>query len=258
MAGTSFDGRGRFGMPGKPQLSAEDKAKLDASSVFGIGMEGIGSMNKQVLEKRQQALDATDPASTRIKEGANYQTRAAQATKAAQGGGNLSVGERSQIKRSAQADAGQQEYSNKAGALDKFSQSASNAAANTLGLIYGDKAANVRQPTQSGLTVICTELHRQGHLSSEIMVKDHNFGVDLRKNAPHIYEGYMTFAPSVVKLMKKSRRFTSFIAFFGVAWAKDMAGQKSNLGSFVNSIGMPVCGMIGKVFGGNCEKVHTA
>ena len=139
------------------------QARKDAESTFGASLSEIGGMNKEVIARREAALNGTDPASTRIKESANYQTGAAQAAKAAQGGGNLSVGERAQIKRSAEADSGQAGFTNQQAALDKYSSAAGGAAANSLGSIYGAVAASTKEESSSGggpcfITTACCEL----------------------------------------------------------------------------------------------------
>ena len=219
-------------------MEANQPAALDAAKMFGADMDQVGWMNKNVINERQAALNEQDPISSMIKNSANTQTRAASATKRSQGGGNLSVGERSQIKRSAEADSNQQLFGNKKKNLDKYSQMANSIASNTLGLKYGQDALNVKMP--GGITIICSELHRQGYLSDEVIALDQNFGVELRKNSPEVYEGYIVLASPVVKLMQKSKLVTKLVSFFGVAWANNMAYSNNKFGKLIHIIGMPI------------------
>jgi len=102
-------------------------------------------------------------------------------------------------------------------------------------------------PKSSGGTVICTELHRQGYFDDATLKLDTEFGIHIRNIAPEIYEGYMAWAPYVVRAMKKSKFVTKIVAPFGKAWANKMAGKETLLGSIVLKIGMITCGFIGKL-----------
>lgn len=242
---------------GMIQTANEKKRQEQAAGLFGADYETIGGMNKDVIAERQKQLDQTSPEATRIKESANYQTRAAQATKAAQGGGNLSVGERAQIKRSAEADAAQSTYQSKQSAVDKYANTAASLASNTMGYEIGkEMAAKAGSNSRSSGTVICTELHRQGYLTDDIMIRDYNFGVKLREKDHYVYDGYMTFAPTVVKIMRKSKLFSRFISLFGIAWAKDMAYNNNVFGRAINNIGFPVCRIIGRISSSNYGENH--
>jgi hypothetical protein len=48
--------------------------------------------------------------------------------------------------------------------------------------------------------------------------------------------------------MKKSTIFTKIVSYPALKWAKHIAGEEPNLfGKLCQSIGEPVCGLIGKV-----------
>jgi hypothetical protein len=101
-------------------------------------------------------------------------------------------------------------------------------------------------------TVICTELHRQGYLTDAQIEADRNIGASMRLFHPHVYRGYIAWAPYVVAGMQRSKRFSRFIAFIARPWATHLAyaaGDPSSRPTFhgfmVLSAGFAVCGLIG-------------
>ena len=108
-------------------------------------------------------------------------------------------------------------------------------------------ANDINVDTGSGITVICGELHRQGIMGLDIYVLDAQFGDYLVENDPFVMIGYMTWAPYIVRGMRKSKIFSKFIAFFGMAWANEMAGRENILGKAIMAVGMPTCRVIGKL-----------
>lgn len=93
-------------------------------------------------------------------------------------------------------------------------------------------------------TVICTELHRQGYLTDEQLQKDAEFG---KKQDMETLIGYRTWAVHVVRLMQKSRTVTAIVKPFALAWAKNMCGEKNIIGQTINTIGIPICRLIGRM-----------
>lgn len=118
-----------------------------------------------------------------------------------------------------------------------------------LGMVLGGVAGNLFGKSLKG-SVICAELYSQGYLPYDILVLDgrhrHAF-IDDRT-----YEGYLWWAESVVKLMRRSPLFTRLIAPIGRAWAYEMASKMdkstrgSALGSLLMKTGVPICHMIGR------------
>lgn len=108
-------------------------------------------------------------------------------------------------------------------------------------------ANDISVDTGTGITVICTELHRQGLMDDETYHMDHLFGLYLRKHMPEAMVGYTFLATPVVKLMKKSPLVTKFVAFFALPWAKYMSGKESVLGSLIMHAGLPFCSLVGKL-----------
>ena len=139
-------------------------------------------------------------------------------------------------------------------AVDAFAKNINAVAGTTMSQTYGQQALAVGKTpgiipnySSGGLSVICSELYAQGYMSDEIKRKDEIYGKFIRKTRPEIYIGYRFLADPIVKLMKKSSLFTKFISVFGMAWARNMAGDKNLLGKLISNIGEPVCGLIGKV-----------
>lgn len=121
----------------------------------------------------------------------------------------------------------------------------------TTGLMQGEKAANVQMPSSNqsgGLTVVCTELHRQGLLPSDILELDAAYGEYLRLHNPNVIIGYHFIAAPIVKLMQKSTLFTKIVSIPALGWAYHMAGKKISLvGILCHDVGEPLCGFVGKL-----------
>lgn len=99
-------------------------------------------------------------------------------------------------------------------------------------------------------TVVCTELHRQGHIPTEILELDNQHrcqNIDART-----YAGYLRWGAPLAKKMKTSRRVTKIVRPFGVAWAYEMAHRMNPkikgrlLGKALLFIGVPICRLLGK------------
>jgi len=103
------------------------------------------------------------------------------------------------------------------------------------------------------LSVICTELKRQGLLDEQTQRADCLYGLLTISNAHHVYVGYVVWAKYIAALMRKSKLFTKFVCVFAIPWANHMAftlgyKEKDNLaGRIVHEIGYPICGIIGKI-----------
>lgn len=139
-------------------------------------------------------------------------------------------------------------------ALDAFAKNINAVAGTTTQQMYGQQALAVGKTpsiipnySSGGLTVICTELYRQGYMSESIKRADEAYGLAIMANKPEIYIGYRFLADPIVKLMKKSKVFTALVAIPGMAWARNMAGDKNLLGKLISVIGEPICSLIGKV-----------
>jgi hypothetical protein len=205
----TIGGGGGFGT-GKP-LSGEE--------LYGQTMGQTGQQIQDIIRRRQGYLDAADPTSTYVRQSANRQVRQARAE--AGQAGRTTRGEEAQIRRQAEADIGAQLYENRLRSLGAYQNTISNVARNLATIELGNQsiATGSQMPAPprggglvDGLTVICTELHRQGYLSDEIIEKDAEFGRTIRVESPEVYQGYRLLADPVVVRMQKSKVFTAIVA----------------------------------------------
>lgn len=98
--------------------------------------------------------------------------------------------------------------------------------------------ANTATPVASvSGSVICTELYRQKKISKLEYLKASTFGYNI---SPYTYFGYLTIAMPIVKLMKKSDKFSNLF----IGWAKSIAKQEPNL---LTKALMPLCWVVGYV-----------
>jgi hypothetical protein len=103
-----------------------------------------------------------------------------------------------------------------------------------------------------GLTVICTELAKQGYLSEVTMQADKTFGQVMLVTNPEVMIGYWKLASPIVFLMQKSKVITYLVSLVAKPWAKQMAyevgvASKGNLlGKAVMTVGIRFCRMLGK------------
>lgn len=117
-------------------------------------------------------------------------------------------------------------------------------------LAAGSGQQTTQKQGSTGLTVICTELHRQGLMSDEMYLADHEFGLSMPR---HVIAGYQMWAIPVVRQMRKSPLFTRFVAILVLNWAQEMyhkvtgKGKGSLVGKGMLLIGVPVCGLIGSL-----------
>ena len=97
-------------------------------------------------------------------------------------------------------------------------------------------------------TVLCTELNRQGKLENEIYELEKIY-IDKHITVAE-YSGYRILADPLVLLMKKSARFTNFLAPMIRAFSYEMASRinptvkGSRLGKFILFAGLPLCRLV--------------
>ena len=102
------------------------------------------------------------------------------------------------------------------------------------------------------LTVICTELYRQGFMPDEIREADEKFGRMILTQSPETMLGYHFWAIPIVNLMQKSRLFTRIVWVVAKPWAYQMAYEmgaieKGNLvGKALMSFGIFASRLIGR------------
>lgn len=108
-------------------------------------------------------------------------------------------------------------------------------------------AANMDTSSGQGIfgKIICTELHRQGILPDEVQEADKAYGIYMRENHPYIMLGYMILATPIVAKMRNSQEFTTKVASIAIPWAYHIAGKKNIKGWLVNTLGTPICAVVG-------------
>ncbi len=106
----------------------------------------------------------------------------------------------------------------------------------------GRAVANTPTPTPSyggGIlgSIICTELFRQNKIGMKELAGCRSFG---EKLPAETYFGYLTIAKPIVKLMKRSDKFSNLF----IGWAKSISRDEPN--AFTRFM-LPLCNLIGKL-----------
>ena len=229
--------------------TGKEKGTQAALDLYGVSKPEISSGVTDVLSRRKAATEGKDPATSSLLNRKNEQVRQAKAR-------GMSEDQVSQIERQANVDVGQQEFLNQEQSLSKYQSLLGNILGGTsaleqsyAGLELGGQPVAVPEQSGGALgTIICTELFLQGYMNSEIYKKDGEYGANVRRNDPFVYDGYIIMASPVVQMMKRSPKFTKLISYPALCWAKDMAGERNFIGKIINKIGTPICRIVGKAF----------
>jgi hypothetical protein len=97
--------------------------------------------------------------------------------------------------------------------------------------------------TKKKMSVICTELARQGKLPPALYSLGHTHFLKLH---PQTVAGYRVWADKVVPLMQKSKRLSNFLAPIAIARYRMVVLQEfSILGTATIYLGQPICFVIG-------------
>lgn len=100
-----------------------------------------------------------------------------------------------------------------------------------------------KSKTKKKLSVICTELARQGKLPQALYLLGHSHFLSLR---PQTVAGYRVWADKVVPLMQKSRDLSNFLAPIALArYRMIVCNEFSWLGAATIYLGQPICFVIG-------------
>ena len=106
---------------------------------------------------------------------------------------------------------------------------------------------------EGSATIICTELYRQGLMTSDIFKADGIFGSQIKKQNPYVMVGYHYLGAPLVRLMQKSKAVTHIVNIFATPWSYEMAyqvGLKQNgniMGKIIMWIGIPICTVFGLI-----------
>lgn len=237
-------------------LSAGRQQGLDLAKIgYGQGLEQTGQDIQRVRELQRARTEGSDPVSEAIRNQKAGNIASMQRNLAASGvKGGVAAGALDEVARRQDADIAASLYGQQRQNIQDERSLASNTLAGTTSLMFGSageaNAANMpKAPEAQGAfgTVICTELYEQNYYSTELYMRDVAYGAWIRTTKPEVYEGYITWAIPVVKLMRKSKTFTKLVAFFAVPWAQNMAYGNNKFGAAISMIGEPICGIIGKI-----------
>jgi hypothetical protein len=223
---------------------------------YGENIADIGKNISEIRQKYKERIAGADPVSAAIRNQKADAVAAAQSQMQSQGvTGGAAVLAAQGIGKAQDARIAESLYGQQRTNLGDLRSLESNALAGTTALMQGSKAEGTASsqplpPQSKGLmdSVICTELHRQGLLETEVYLKDAEFGVFLKQNHPNVVVGYHFLAKPVVKLMKKSPLFTKIISYPTLKWAYYIAGKSDSvIGTFIFKVGIPVCSVIGTI-----------
>lgn len=87
-----------------------------------------------------------------------------------------------------------------------------------------------------GMSVVCTELHRQGLITTKVWNKNTSHGKITYYTKPYNYKGYLTWGLPVARLMKKSKLATSILAPIMTKWVNYLGGHNTLLNRSVYEI----------------------
>lgn len=100
-----------------------------------------------------------------------------------------------------------------------------------------------KSKTKKKMSVICTELARQGKLPPALYSLGYSHFLKLH---PQTVAGYRVWADKVVPMMRKSRRLSNFLAPIAIARYRLVVLQEfSILGAATIYLGQPICFVIG-------------
>lgn len=234
---------------GTGELSISGSSEAQAGAIEGLQLgqmlygQGMADIGKEAADysSRVKGLLGKDYAGADVQR--QLANQALAKNQAALGlGGTHALAAQEQLRRQGSMQAAQmnQDYQDKALAL--YGKNIGAKQQGMTSTYFGAKGAGqASTPTpvasSGGGSIICTELYNQGKISKIEWLKATSFGYSIH---PNIYFGYLTIARPIVKLMKKSDKFSNLF----VGWSKSIAKQKPNL---FTRLMMPICFMVGYV-----------
>lgn len=244
MGGAALSGPGT----GILNVSGTEEARQGALEGLQMGQmlygQGLADIGKEASDysSRVKGLLGKDYAGADYQRQLANQALAKNTTKMGLGATNT-FGAQEQLRRQASMQAAQmnQDYQDKALAL--YGKNIGAKQQGMTSTYFGAKGTGqAGTPTQvastgGGMSIICTELYNQKKLSKYEYLRCSVYGYAVHSNT---YFGYLTIAKPIVKLMKKSDKFSNLF----IGWAKSIAAHKPNT---LTRILMPICWMVGYV-----------
>lgn len=242
---------GGFSLYGTGEEQANQAAQL--SQVGALTGQNIGDIGRDATQYRdllQQRLMGADPQSQYLMDQRNRSQANVGRMMAGRGvAGGVGAAALNQSQREADSAINSQMFQNQRtnqGDLNKLTQRNQKVTGEALAAGADRGLANeIDVNAGEGITLICTELKRQGLLPLEVQAADHAYGQFMQVYHPVIMDGYQTLARPIVSKMQTSALFTKVIAFFTIPWAYSVAGNFNPIGTFVTLVGAPICGVVG-------------
>lgn len=236
--------------------------KKRGEELTGVSSQDVGKERADIRQRYKDILGGESIAQKVIKQDLATRQRQARAQAAVSGASQVAPAQLQAMQRQASADlatARSKEYMNALNKLETQFRGAAGDIARIEGQygaigVGGQPAPQMSSSNFFG-TVICTELHKQGYMSDEILEKDAEYGMQLRSTRPEVYVGYRFLANPIVRLMQKSPMFTKIISIPALKWADNMAGKHNITGKLISQIGELVCGFVGKLLNNKSRRI---
>jgi len=223
----------------------------EANTIYGQNMATTGSQNAQYGNMLYGNLNKDYAGSDIIRQQAN-QAGAKMAGQQGLNGANMTAAS-SQMQQQGNLGAAQmnQDYQNKA--LAAYGNHLGNVTSGQAGLITANQGMGISStptptPSYSAGSIICTELKRQGKLNNCDLIKIYSF-VD-KNISDETLDGYRFIARPIVKLMKKSNKFSNLF----IGWSKSLSNGKLNM---LSKLLIPLCWTVGYVRRIKKEKITS-
>lgn len=108
---------------------------------------------------------------------------------------------------------------------------------------------SILNPTKNSGTVICTQLHKDGHLTKDVFYADNKYVA--KHFSATVRTGYIFWAMPFVRLMRRNKIAYAIGKFFGVRWSMHCASHylpyiRPNItGRIMVIVGVAICYCIG-------------
>jgi len=163
-----------------------------------------------------------------------------------------SPGELAQIERSAESDIGRFESKDERQRLSDYERSVTGAVRGLTGLELGyanlEKAGQAVQSPQTGSsTLFCAALFAAGLMSDDLHAKEMIVANKIIIESPDVYAGYTYLIAPIVPLIMSTRISRKLISMLVLPWVNNNVGNKNLLGKSIDTIGRPICSMVGKI-----------
>lgn len=221
--------------------------------LVGVDSATVGKERADVRQKYKDILEGKSIVKKEMKQDLATRQKQARAQSAVSGQSQLAPAQQQAMGRQAASDMASARSKEYLGVLNKIEKQFRGAAGDISRLEgqYGSIGVGGQAPASGGggggMSVVCTELHRQGFMSDYIKAKDEEYGAMMRRERMEVFVGYLFLAQPVVKLMKKSKVFTKLISIPALKWANNMAGNKNFTGAMISKYGEKFCGIVGNI-----------